>query len=410
MIVRQIRRRDHDKKKKVAAYCRVSTDKASQEESLETQSAAYDRLIRSNPEWEYAGIYSDEGKSATSAKHRTEFQRMIADALDGKIDIILVKSISRFSRNLVDCQTYVEQLREKGVSVRFERENIDSLNPASSLMFSLLAAIAQDESRSISENVKWGISRRYERGEYRINNNQVLGYDADEDGRPVPNEDAWIVQMIFRLFTEGTSVREVAELVTAAGGHGLRGHAPLSSQTIRYILKNEIYVGDRVLQKQAPVNYLTKKPDPQAEYKTYHLQNVHEPLIDRETWEKAQSLLRRRELDREAGVERIRADAHFLYGRLFCAQCGAPYKRRTFRESPARGGGSYKTWCCKERGKGKAGKGCTNPILREAELLEAITRKLRMETFDEQAFLRTVEKVLVQEDGEILIELLSNAA
>ena len=167
MIVRHIRRKDYDRKKRVSAYCRVSTDKASQEESFETQIAAYERLIRSNPEWEYAGIYSDEGKSATSARHRAGFQRMIADALEGKIDIILVKSISRFSRNIVDCQTYVEKLRERGVSVRFERENIDSLNPACSMMFSLLSAIAQDESRSISENVKWSIARRHERGEYR---------------------------------------------------------------------------------------------------------------------------------------------------------------------------------------------------------------------------------------------------
>ena len=260
MIVRHIRRKDYDRKKRVSAYCRVSTDKASQEESFETQIAAYERLIRGNPEWEYAGIYSDEGKSATSARHRAGFQRMIADALEGKIDIILVKSISRFSRNIVDCQTYVEKLREQGVSVRFERENIDSLNPACSMMFSLLSAIAQDESRSISENVKWSIARRHERGEYKISNNQVLGYDADEQGKPVPNGDAWIVQMIFRLYTEGKSVREVTEMVAAAGGHSLRSSRPLSCQAVRYILKNEIYVGDS------------------------------------DTWENAQAILRRRDL------------------------------------------------------------------------------------------------------------------
>ena len=409
MIVRHIRRKGYDRKKRVAAYCRVSTDKASQEESFETQIAAYERLIRSNPEWEYAGVYADEGRSATSVRHREEFQKMIADALEGKIDIILVKSISRFSRNIVDCQTYVEKLREKGVSVRFERENIDSLNPACSMMFSLLSAIAQDESRSISENVKWGIARRHERGEYRISNHQVLGYDAGEHGEPVPNGDAWIVRMIFKRFTEGKSVREVAEMVTAEGGHGLRG-LPLSCQAVRYILKNEIYVGDRVLQKRAPVHYLTKKPDPQAEYKSYYLTDVHEPLIDRDTWEKAQGILRKRELAKEAGVERMRADAHFFYGKLFCAQCGAPYKRRTFRESRTRGGESYKAWCCKERYMGKKGNGCTNPILREVALLEVIAQKLGMESFDEQTFMRTVEKVLVQKNGEITIELISNAA
>ena len=238
----------------------------------------------------------------------------------------------------------------------------------------------------------------------------MLGYDADEQGKPVPNGDAWIVQMVFRLYTEGKSVREVTEMVAAAGGHSLRSSRPLSCQAVRYILKNEIYVGDRILQKRAPVNYLTKKPDLQAEYKTYFLQDDHEPLIDRDTWEKAQGILHRREFAKEAGVERIRANAHFLYGKLFCAQCGAPYRRRTFKERDAKGGESYKAWCCKERSKGKAGNGCANPILREVALLEAIAQKLGMESFDEQTFMRTVEKVLVQKNGEITIELISNAA
>ena len=392
MIVRHIRNKNYGKKKRVAAYCRVSTDKAEQEESFETQIAAYERLIQDNPQWEYAGIYADEGKSATSTKHRPEFQRMIADALDEKIDMILVKSISRFSRNIVDCQTYVEKLREKGVSVWFERENIDSLNPACSMMFSLLAAIAQDESRSISENVKWAVARRFERGEYKIGNSQVLGYDADEHGKPVPNNDAWIVRRIFQLFTEGKSARQVAELVTTEGGHGLRSKGALSYQGVLSILRNEIYVGDRCLQKRPPVHYLTKKPDLRAEYKSYYLKDVHAPLIERETWEKAQGILHRRELAKEEGIERKRVDAHFLYGKLFCANCGAPYRRRTFKECRARGGGNYKAWCCKERSKGETGNGCTNPILREEKLLQQICYKLDWVW------------VIVMSDGEIILQ------
>ena len=415
MMVRHIRSKNYGKKKRVAAYCRVSTDKAEQEESFDTQIATYERVIRNNPEWEYAGIYADEGKSATSVDHRPEFQRMIADALDEKIDVILVKSISRFSRNIVDCQTYVEKLREKGISVRFERENIDSLNPACSMMFSLLAAIAQDESRSISENVKWAVARRFERGEYKIGNNQVLGYDAGEHGEPVPNGDAWIVQMIFRLFIEGKTSREVAEVVTAAGGHGLRSKRKLSYQTVLSILQNEIYVGDRCLQKRPPVHYLTKKPDLRAEYKSYYLKDVHTPLIDRETWDKAQARLHKRELAKEAGIERQRADAHFLYGKLFCANCGAPYRRRTFKECRARGGENYKAWCCKERGKGNAGNGCTNPILREETLLQQICNKLGWEwndpgRFDKDRFLREVERVEVMPDSEIVIQKNAQAA
>ena len=415
MIVRHIRNKNYGKKKRVAAYCRVSTDKAEQEESFETQIATYERVIRNNPEWEYAGIYADEGKSATSADHRPEFQRMIADALDEKIDVILVKSISRFSRNIVDCQTYVEKLREKGVSVRFERENIDSLNPACSMMFSLLAAIAQDESLSISENVKWAVARRFERGEYKIGNNQVLGYDADEDGKPVPNGDAWIVRRIFQLFTEGKSVRQVAELVTAEGGHGLRSEGTLSYQTVLSILQNEIYVGDRCLQKRPPVHYLTKKADPRAEYKSYYLKDVHTPLIEREMWEKAQAMLTTRQERMAQGVFQ-KSGTHFLYGRVFCGQCGAPYKRRTVTNSHKSGAERYyKVWNCKERQKGVQGKRCLNPTLHEAKLLEMISQKLGwewsdMEHFDAERFLQEVERVEIMPDGEIIVQRNTQAA
>lgn len=412
MIVHHIRGREYGKKKKVAAYCRVSTDKAEQEESFETQVGAYERMIKGNPEWEYAGIYTDEGKSATSAEHRSGFQRMIADALEGKIDIILVKSISRFSRNLVDCQTYVEKLREKGISVRFERENIDTLNPSCSMMFSLLSAIAQDESRSISDNVKWAVAKRYERGEYRINAHQVLGYDAGEHGEPVPNGDAWIVHMIFKLYTEGKSIREVAELVTAAGGHGLRSEDGISPQGVRAILQNEIYVGDRCLQKRPPVHYLTKKPDMNVEYKSYYLKDVHPPLIDREMWDKAQSLLAVSKKQREQGVHQ-KAGTHFLYGIVFCAECGAPYRRRTVTNSHMHSGDKYyHVWNCRERQKGML---CKNPTLRETKLLEQISMKLGwewsgVEHFDAERFLREVERVEVLPDGDIEVSKKAQAA
>ena len=210
MIVRRIAPKNEGKKLKVAAYCRVSTDKSSQEESLETQRTTYEAMIRREPVWEFAGIYSDEGRSGVTDK-REGFRQMIADAKAGKIDKILVKSISRFGRDILLCRQYVEELAAHNVSVYFEREGIDSLNPGTLMLLSLSAAIAQDESRSNSENHHWSNRRRVEMGIYKIGNNQVLGYDADKNGKPVPNQDAWIVRMIFELYAEGKEIYQIVE-------------------------------------------------------------------------------------------------------------------------------------------------------------------------------------------------------
>lgn len=161
MKIRHIPSIHQRRKKRVAAYCRVSTDMKSQEESFETQVSYYQSYIERNDEWVLVGIYADGGVSATGAAKRPEFMRMIADAMEGKIDLILVKSISRFSRNVVDCQVYVQQLRSKGVEVRFEKERLSSLDASSEMIFSMMAAIAQDESRSISQNIRWGYEKRF---------------------------------------------------------------------------------------------------------------------------------------------------------------------------------------------------------------------------------------------------------
>ena len=208
MRVQRIPSRYECKKKRVAAYCRVSTRDASQEESFETQLAYYTQYIKGNPDWVFVRIYADHGVSGVSTRKRPEFLEMIHDALAGKIDLILVKSISRFSRNLVDCQNYIAQLKDKGVEVRFEREGISSFDPTSGFIFSLLSAVAQDESRSISENIKWGYKKRFERGEYCLGSNRILGYDKDPMTKKlVPNKDAWIVRLAFERFVQGVTYR-----------------------------------------------------------------------------------------------------------------------------------------------------------------------------------------------------------
>ena len=290
MIVRRIGPKNEGKKLRVAAYCRVSTGKSTQEESLETQQATYERMIKSNPSWVFAGIFADEGLSGTTDK-RPAFQRMIADAKAGRIDKILVKSISRFARDVVICRQYVEELEEYNVSVYFEKEGIDSLAPGTKLILSLSAAIAQDESRSNSENHHWSNRRRVELGIYKIGNNQVFGYDADENGKPVPNKDAWIVKMVFEMYAGGATIREIVDALRSKGVVGMRSGKPLQRWNITYFLNNELYVGDRLLQKNHPKDLLTKRPDPRREKISKYLRDDHEPIVSRELWDAVQTRL-----------------------------------------------------------------------------------------------------------------------
>lgn len=292
MIIRKISKKENDEKKKVAAYCRVSTQKDEQEESFEVQQDYYTDYIRKNPNWVLVKIYSDK-HSATGVKNRPGFQEMMADAIAHQIDLLLVKSISRFARNVVDCQIYLQRLKSYGCTVYFEKENIRTDDPTSSFVLSLMSAVAQDESHSISLNVEMGYRSRYQRGEYNLGNNRILGYDCIR-GKLVPNKDADIVRAVFSSFLEGQTYREIAEEIQDMGAKTMRGKSRLSPETIRYMLGNETYVGDKLLQKQAPRDYLTKKPDPNIPYQPVYLSDDHEAIIDRETWNKVQEILQQR--------------------------------------------------------------------------------------------------------------------
>ena len=391
LIIRKISKKENVEKKKVAAYCRVSTQKDEQEESYEVQQDYYTDYIRKNPAWELVKIYSDK-HSATGAINRPGFQEMMADAKDHKIDLLLVKSISRFARNVVDCQVYLQRLKSYGCTVYFEKENIRTDDPTSSFVLSLMSAVAQDESHSISMNVKMGYRSRYKRGEYNLGNNRMLGYDCIR-GKLVPNKDADIVRAVFSRFLEGQTYREIADGIQDMGATTMRGKSRLSPETIRYMLGNETYVGDKLLQKQAPRDYLTKKPDPNIPYQSVYLSNDHEAIIDRETWNKVQGILQQREEAAKAGIYKRSKEHHILYGKVFCGECGAPFIRRTYRS----GGRHYKAWNCKERQKGSKGNRCKNVIMREDVLIQAILDKLGGTTLDEVQ-MGTIQKVLVYTD------------
>ena len=394
-ITRIPRQRDLHKKR-VAAYCRVSTLLAEQEESLEAQVKYYTRIINAHDDWEFAGIYSDE-KSGTKTENRSGFQRLIQDALDHKVDYILCKSVSRFGRDLVKTQHYLKILHGNGVDVHFEKEKLDTADPSCSMMLSFLSTIAQDESHSISENVKWGYRERFKRGEYNLGNNRILGYDC-VDGKLVPNENADGVKVIYQLYLDGKSVEEIRRLLVDFGVVTRNGR-PLSHHNILYILQNETYRGDKLLQKQPPKDFLTKKPDVRANYKSYYLENDHEAIVEPEVWDAVQEKIKQN-MDLQEAVGHLGGRPHFLFGKLFCADCGSPMTRRTFRGSKK---AKYKAWVCRDRQLGRKGNGCKMRILKEDDLLAEICRQMGWEEVTEEK-MNEIDRVEIREDGVEVVQ------
>jgi site-specific DNA recombinase len=339
---------------------------------------------------ELADVYSDEELSGTRAEKRTEFLRMIADCDTGKIDYIITKSISRFARNTLECLSYVKHLKEKGIYIYFEKERLDTSSAASEMLLSIMAAVAQEESRSISENVKWRYAKNFEKGVYHLGGNRILGYDMNEEGKLEPNEDAWIIKRVFDNYVSGMSLGEVADELNKAGAKRLRCDKPFDSSLIWRMVRNECYVGDKLLQKNPPRDYLTKLPDTSVEYNSYYIKDDHDGIIDRETWEAVKERIETEAAERSAGVYRSCTKTHFLYGKVFCAECGSPYTRRTFTN---RQGESYKAWCCRGR---KKGGDCKNGSIKEDELLGAVVEVLGMETFEQREFEVRVERIVIE--------------
>ena len=403
MIIRCIKADEQKKHKvRVAAYCRVSTKRSVQEDSLETQAQVYRDRIGLRSDWELVGIYSD-ALSGLNAEKRPDFMRLMEDCKAGKVDRILCKSVSRFSRNVTECQRYTDLLRSMNIVVEFEKENIRSDDPTSSLLFALMCSVAQDESRSISENIRMGYQARYRRGEYNLGNNHILGYD-NVDGKLQPNQDAWIVKMIFNLCVEGKTYREISEHLKEAGANRQRKDGTFSPSNISYILHNETYVGDKLLYKQPPRDFITKRRLWASEYESFYLKDDHEGIVDRETWDAVQSKLCVRDDLKKKGLSNRGNKAHFLFGRIMCGDCGDYYTRRTFHEYAKDENGkpiNYKAWECKGK---KSEKKCHNHMIREEKLLKAIAEQMGWDTFDEKLFEETVECVIVKKEGGIEVQ------
>lgn len=339
---------------RVAAYCRVSTDDEEQLTSYEAQKNYYTDKIMTNKEWTMAGIFADEGITGTSARKRPEFLRMIRQCKQGKIDIVLTKSISRFARNTVDCLNYVRALKELGIAVIFEKENMNTLEVDSEILITMLGAFAQSESESISANVRWGIRQAMKEGKATIQYKYLYGYRKGDDGKPeiIPDQ-AEVVRKIYDLFLSGTPVRGIQEYLNASAVPNINGESKWARSAIDSILTNEKYCGDVLLQKTYIDDCINKKVKKNTgQLPMYLVQNHHEGIISRETFDAAQAELSRRNAGRSpskknAPTGRSRYSSKYaLSDRLYCGECGTRYQRCTWRN---RDGSKRIVWRCVSR-------------------------------------------------------------
>ena len=379
-------------RKKVAAYARVSRDTERLMHSVSAQVSYYSALIQKNPEWEYAGVYADMGISGTDTSKRGEFLRMLADCEEGKIDIILTKSISRFARNTVDLLETVRHLKDLGIEVRFEKEHIHSLSEDGELMLTLLASFAQEESRSISENVKWGVRKRFQSGEIGAANKHILGYRYDDELRKyvIIPEEAESVRWMFQMYIDGVSLREIAGSMNRAGIRTTLGN-DFQEASVRQLIFNEVYVGDIRRQKCYMADPITKtKVKNCGELPQYYMADCHEAIIDRETYAKVQA-----EMERRAGLVN---PTYPFTGKIKCGICGQSFTRRKGTTK----GKEYVSWFC--RAKKEVGMTCTSRNYSEQNLMEICAKLMGTDSFDGTAFESSVRIISALPDGSLEVQ------
>lgn len=316
-------------KTRVAAYCRVSTEFEEQESSYDVQVEHYTNYINSNPDWELVEVYADDGISGTNTKKRDEFNRMIEDCKAGKIDMILTKSISRFSRNTVDCLKYTRELKDRNIAVFFEKENINTLDAKGEVLMTIMAALAQQESESLSANVRLGIQFRNQQGKVQINHNWFLGYTKDENGKLViVPEEAAIVRRIYAEYMDGKSFLQIKRGLEADGILNGAGHKKWHETNIKQILTNEKYIGDALLQKTYTVNTLEKKRvNNNGIAPKYYVEGSHEAIIDKDVFLRVQAEIARRANILTDGKKRIYSSRYVLSSIVFCGHCGDIFRR-----------------------------------------------------------------------------------
>lgn len=380
---------------RVAAYCRVSTAQEEQLNSYQVQIDYYTELINKKKEWKLAGIFADEGISGTQTKKRTEFNRMIRMCKQKKIDLILCKSISRFARNTVDCLEYVRQLKELGIGVLFEKENINTLKMTSEFMIALYGSFAQAESESISKNVSWGTQKAFQQGKVRYNYKFLLGYRKGPDGKPeIIPEEAEIVKRIFNMYLDGMSLVNIASELERSNTPTKFGKNNWNRVSVLNILKNEKYAGDVILQKTYTLDCISHKAvKNNGERPKYLVSDAHTPIIDRDTFNLTQQELARRaskrkKSDRTKTEQGKYSSKYALTEIMVCDECGSAYKRSVW---DVHGKRKQPVWRCisrMEHGKRYCKK---SPTLHEEPLHRAIVNALNS-YFESEDEIRTILK------------------
>ena len=282
---------------RVAAYARVSCDKDAMKHSLAAQISYYNEYIQRNPDWVFAGIYADEAYSGTK-DDRPRFMQLIQECKDGKIDRIITKSISRFARNTLDCLKYIRELKEKNIPVFFEKENINTMDSKGEVLLTIMASLAQQESQSLSQNIKLGLQYRFQNGEVRVNHSRFLGYTKDEEGNLIIEPaEAEVVKRIYREYLEGASLLQIGRGLEADGILTGAGKTKWRPETLKKILQNEKYIGDALSQKSYSCGFPFVQKRNHGERLQYYTENSHPAIIDRDTFERVQALLAELGLD-----------------------------------------------------------------------------------------------------------------
>lgn len=391
------------RQKRVAAYCRVSTDSEEQLTSYTNQMRIYNEMIASNKEWEFAGLYADEGISGTRADKRPQFQKMIEDCHKGKIDMIITKSVSRFARNTVDCLDYVRSLKEIGVGIYFEEQNIDTLKSDSELYLVIYAGFAQSESESISKNITWTHRKNFEEGKVSFVYNRMLGYRKGEDGNPeIVPEEAVVVKRIFDMYLSGKTTDEIAQIMQNEKPTFPNKKLDFSKSMIIRMLKNEKYCGDAILQKTVTIDPISKKrKNNEGEAPMWLVENNHPAIISREDFNKVQEESARRKAKSPVSKKTAitasgRYSRYALSEVLICGECGSRYKRVTWN---IRGKRRIVWRCISRLDYGK--KYCTDSVtVDEKALQEAIVRALnRFNAEDESTYLMLMKSTIGEAIG-----------
>lgn len=402
------RRSDPNRILKVAAYCRVSTDSEDQLNSYKAQKEYYSEYIKKNPKWRFAGIYADEGITGTLVKKRDDFLRMIEDCEKGKIDLILIKSIARYARNIVDCLSYIRKLKAMNIGIYFEEQNINSLTEDSEVYIGIHGVLAQAESENISANVSWGINKRMQNGTYacRI---EMLGYRRDKETKEIyiVPEEAEIVKKIFYMYLQGASLDQIKAYLEGNGIKTIRGNSKWDKHGIKAMLTNEKYVGDIIFQKTYRTDCLSKKVRiNRGEKDRYLVSNNHPAIIDRETFWLVKKEMNKRSSKRRSSENAITelgkySGKYALSELLFCDVCGSPFRRKTW----TRNGVKRVYWrCLGHIEKGSDGcnqaKGLEEKVLHEA-ICRALTKSIP-DKDDVKNLARTMLSYSVSEDQLML--------